>query len=264
MYGANRSGKRSPLKQKPLRLPGASLGEERTRILDDVLLPVLLAASFAVAFAGVEWWRSLTQSPPQPVVATILALCVVAFCAFRVRGVRARLRLLRLGMEGEQVVGQFLEAHRGEGWHIFHDIPGLGFNIDHVVVSPKGVFAIETKTYSKPVNGEAKVKYDGDKVLVNGSEPDRDPVAQARAVRDWIRDLLFDTTAIKYPVRGVVVFPGWWVEPPKTGKRPEIWVLNEKAFVKFVDNQPVVIRSEDVALAASRLSNYITSESRPA
>ena len=256
--------KRSPLKHKPLRLPGASLDEERTRILDDELLPLALAVSFAVVFASLEWWRALTQSPPQPAVATAVAVGVVAFCAYRFRGLRTRLQALKLGMEGEQAVGQFLEANRGEDWHIFHDVPGLGFNIDHVVVSPKGVFAVETKTFSKPVKGESKVRYDGEKVLVNGSTPDRDPVAQARAVRDWIRDLLFDTTAIRYPVRGVVVFPGWWVESPKTGKRPEVWVLNEKAFVKFVENEPIVIKSEDVALAASRLTNYITTESRPA
>ena len=35
-------------------------------------------------------------------------------------------------------------------------------------------------------------------------------------------------------------------------------VLNEKAFIKFVENEPVVIKREDVALAAARLVNYIT------
>jgi hypothetical protein len=260
---AKKTEKRSPLKEKPLRLPGASLSEERSRILDDELMPLALAIAFAVAFAVLEWFRTFVPSPPQPLAATLVAVLLIAFLVYRLRGTRARLRSLKLGMEGEQAVGQFLEAHRGADWHIFHDVPGPSFNIDHVVVCPKGVFAVETKTFSKPAKGEAKVTYDGDRVLVNGSKPDRDPVAQARAVRDWIRDLLFDTTAIKYPVRGVVVFPGWWVDSPKTGRRPEIWVLNEKAFVKFVENEPVV-KSEDVALAASRLVNYITTNSRPA
>jgi hypothetical protein len=34
--------------------------------------------------------------------------------------------------------------------------------------------------------------------------------------------------------------------------------LNEKAFVKWVANEIVVIKSEDAALAASRLVNYVT------
>lgn len=166
-------------------------------------------------------------------------------------------------MEGERAVGQYLEAHRAVGWHVFHDIPGQGFNVDHVVVTPKGIFAVETKTFSKPAKGEAKIQYDGRKLKVNGIEPDRDPIAQARAVRDWVRGLLLETTAIQFPVRGVVVFPGWWIDPvPKGAARPDIWVLNEKAFVKFIENEPVAIKSEDVALAASRIANYIANEAR--
>jgi Nuclease-related domain len=258
MWRPKRTNKRSPLKQAPLRVPGESLGQKRNDLLDEDLLPWVIAALVAVAFAGFEWWTFLTKAPPQPGAATFVAACAVAFGAYRFFRVRGQLRDLKLGMQGEQVVGQYLDAHRGEGWHVFHDVPGPGFNVDHVIVSPRGVFAVETKTFSKPARGGATVRYDGDKVLVNGLLPDRDPIIQARAVRDWIRGLLLDTTAIKYPVRGVVVFPGWFVDSPKTGTRPDVWVLNEKALVKFIENEPVVIKSEDVALAAARMVNYIT------
>jgi len=255
---AKANQKRSPLKHKSLRVPGESLSEERDRIVEDELLPVFMIATFAVLFAVLEWWRWLTKTPPHPVAATLLAVAMIAFCGYRLLKVRARLRPLRLGLEGERVVGQFLESHRGADWHVFHDVVGPGFNVDHVIVSPKGVFAVETKTFSKPAKGEAVVKYDGERILVNGREPDRNPVVQARAVRDWIRELLLDTTAIRFPVRGVVVFPGWWVESPKGKTRPDVWVLNEKAFVKFIENEAVVIDEADVALASSRLVNYIT------
>ena len=258
MAGTRQSDTRSPLKQDPLRLPGQSLSEHRSDIVDGELLPLFLAVGFAVVYAGIEWWEWLSKTPPQPVVATLIAVCVFAYAAYRFPKLRVRLRALQLGMQGEQVVGQFLDSHRGQDWHIFHDVQGSGFNVDHVIVSPKGIFAVETKTRSKPARGEAKIQYDGAKVLVNGFEPDRDAVVQARAARNWIRDLLFDTTAITYPVRGVVLFPGWFVESPKTGTRPDIWVLNEKAFIKFVENEPAVIKSEDVALATACLVNYMT------
>mgnify|MGYP000447730379 CR=1 FL=1 len=33
-----------------------------------------------------------------------------------------------------------------DGCRIFHDVPAAAFNLDHVIVGPTGVFALETKT----------------------------------------------------------------------------------------------------------------------
>lgn len=88
---------------------------------------------------------------------------------------------LRLGMEGEKYVGQSLEALRRQECQGFHDLLGDGFNIDHVVVAPQGVFVIETKTRSKPARGPVTIDFDGERVLVNGFAPDRDPVPKFAA-----------------------------------------------------------------------------------
>lgn len=250
--------KRSPLKEKPLRSPGDSLQEEIQRLIADQLLPAVLTAVFVLLLAAYEWWRWLTSAPPQPVAVTLIACTFVVYAAYRFVSVHPQLRSLRLGREGERTVGQFLEELRGQGFHVFHDIPGDGFNIDHVVVAPQGIFAVETKTFSKQVKGEAKVVQDGDRILVNGFEPDRNPVVQARAIRDWLSGLLFDTTGRRYPVKGVVVLPGWWVEPPADNERTDIWVLNPKALPAFIAHEPVVLKEEDMALVSHRLTNHVT------
>ncbi|MBN1547047.1 MAG: NERD domain-containing protein [Syntrophaceae bacterium] len=54
----------------------------------------------------------------------------------------------RLGYEGEMATGQELNMLMLEGYHVFHDFPADRFNIDHIVVSPNGVIAIETKAKS--------------------------------------------------------------------------------------------------------------------
>jgi hypothetical protein len=61
---------------------------------------------------------------------------------------------LRLGLEGERTVGHALEELRVYGYQVFHDIPGNKFNIDHVIAGPAGIFTIETKTRSKPGDGD--------------------------------------------------------------------------------------------------------------
>lgn len=252
-----RSKKRSPLKQKALRSPGDSLHEERERIVMDRVLVWIMASVFLGLLAGMEWWRLLTQSPPQPVILTVLAAAVIAFTALRIHRVLPEIRALNLGLEGERAVGQLLESERQPEWRVFHDVPGKGFNVDHVLVAPQGIFAIETKTFSKPAKGKASVSYDGATVRVNGHVPHRDPIAQVAASRDWLRDLLLDMTGKRYQVRGVVLFPGWFVETP-SGLRPDVWVLNEKAFLKYVENERNCIEPEDVALAASRIALHVT------
>jgi hypothetical protein len=215
MSGRTKREKRSPLKRKPLRNPGDSVQEELDDLLVGDFLAVVFAALFAVILAGWEWWRFYTSTPPQPVPLTFVAVATVAFAGYRFAHLRKRTASLKLGRDGEKAVAQYLEAHRGPDWRLFNDIPADHFNIDHVVIAPQGIFVLETKTFSKPMKEsgqDAKVVYDGAKIRVDGHSPDRDPVAQARAVRDWIRDVLAETTGRHVTPRGVVVMPGWWID----------------------------------------------------
>ncbi len=257
MADSKRAGKRSPLKRKPLRNPGESLQDEIHTILTEQMIPPMVVAFLSILIAAMEWWRYFRAAPPQPVILSALAFLAVIYGSYKVVAIKKRIRALRLGMDGEKAVGQFLEALRKQGCRIFHDIVGNGFNIDHVVIGPRGLFTVETKTYSKPARGRATAACDGERILFNGLEPDRNPITQARAARDWLRELLLENTARKFPVKGVVVLPGWYVESTK-GSRPDIWVLNPKAFPSFIEHEPVVLKDEDIALASSRLINYVT------
>jgi hypothetical protein len=248
---------RTPLKRAPLRNPGQSIEERISELLDDRVLAPLVMVLFLCVLSGLEWLQSITHAPPQPVLPTVLALMGVGFVMRRLVVVRREIKRLRLGLDGEKAVAQYLERHRGEGWRLFNDLPGAGFNVDHVLVTPQGVFAIETKTISKPVRGEAKITYDGEQVLVNGLAPERNPLVQARAARDWIRSILEDTTDRTFPVRAVVLFPGWYVTRTGSRRKSDVWVLNEKALPAFIEHEESVVASEDVALVASRLEDHI-------
>lgn len=247
---------RSPLKKKPLRNPGESIQQEMETLLENEVLPHVMGAAIAIIFAVYEWVRWITNTPPQPIPITVFALIFAAFTTYKVVTVRQRYRNLRLGLEGEKAVGQYLERLRVQGCYIFHDIIGDKFNIDHVVVSPKGIFVIETKTYSKPIRGEAIATFDGEEVLVNGFKPDRNPATQVRALSNWLREMLYESTSKKYPVRGVVLLPGWFVKMQLKEKR-DVWVLEPKAFPSFLEREPAVLAPEDLALIVSRISNYM-------
>lgn len=247
--------KRSPLKEKPLHNPGESIEQEMCRLLDDELWPVVVCTMFLLVIAGLEWVRKYHDVPPQPALISIMAILAIGYCVRKFVSVRRRFRHLNLGLQGEKTVGQYLEQLREKGYRVFHDIIGKGFNIDHVVLSTTGVYVIETKTFSKPAKGVVSAYFDGEKILVDGALPDRNAVEQVRALSSWLQNMLIETTSRKFPVRGVVLLPGWYVNRAK--RKSDVWVLNPKALPSFMDNEPTTLKEEDVALIASRISMYM-------
>jgi hypothetical protein len=251
----------SPLKAKPLRLPGESVDKEIDRWINDATLgPFFGAGSFCI-LALFEWYGYLTRAPRLPVVFTAIAVAALLYAAWRFRVIRKQVRQLRQGRDGERAVGQFLERLRDGGGQVFHDIPGEGFNLDHVVISTHGVYAVETKTWSKPWPN-AKIVVEGDALSVAGQVPDRNPIKQATAASRWLENELKKSTGKRFFVRGVVVFPGWFVE--QRGPSGDVWVLEPKALPAFIDSAPAMISAADVALAAYHLSRYVRSEAEKA
>lgn len=253
-----KSATRSPLKGKSLRNPGQSVDEQRWELLYDKLLPAYLLALLLLILAGLEWWRFYHPVAHAPWTYTVLALIGIVYFGWQFWRVLPQFHRLRLASEGERVVGQYLEQLRAQGYQVFHDIIGEGFNVDHVLIGPAGIFTVETKTRSKPTRGSAKVVFDGEHILVNGIEPDRDPVVQAKAQAGWLRELLYQSTGKKMAVRPVVVFPGWFVEQSH-GSIKKLWVLEPKALPVFLANEPDVLVPEDVKLASYHLSRFIRS-----
>lgn len=252
---------RSPLKDKPLRNPGQSVREQRFDLAyDKILAPFLLAALMSYV-AGTDWLRYFFPSTSLPWLSTLVAVIAIGYAAWQFVKNRPKLKALRLAEEGEKAVGQHLEGLRSRGYAVFHDLVGEGFNVDHVIIGPGGVFTIETKTWSKPAKGSPKITFNGETLLAAGREPDRNPVIQAKAQASWLQRLLAESTGKVYPVRPVVLFPGWFIEDSRPNRR-DLWVLEPKALPTFLANEKTQLPTEDVSLASSHLSRFIRAEER--
>ncbi len=246
---------KSPLKDKPLRNPGQSIDEQLRDLFDDRLLAPLMIALFLLLLAGMEWWRYYKPVKPAPFVFTAIAVLAVVFAAYRIATVWPRAKQLRLGRDGERAVGQFLERLRANGYEVFHDVVGNGFNVDHVLIGPAGIFTVETKTISKPAEGDATILFDGDTLRVAGFVPDRDPVVQAKAQASWLRAVVSESTGKKLPVRSVVLYPGWFVR--SAGPNPGVWVLEPKALPAFLESEEETLSAADIKLVTFHLSRFI-------
>jgi hypothetical protein len=161
------------------------------------------------------------------------------------------------GIRGEQIVGQMLEGLRSLGCKIYHDIAEDEYNIDHVIIGPQGIFAVETKTPSKPTKGQSAVIFDGKTVTVGGFPPDPDPVIQAKAAARRIREILREMTGKEPQVTPVILYVKWFVKPytSDTG----IIVMNQDYFYKSFDalQSPDILNTDQVNFLAAGLERYL-------
>lgn len=249
---------KSPIKGKPLRNPGQSVEEKIKDLIDDKMMTYVLAATFTITYAALEWVYWYMDTPRSPWVLTGLAIVVSIFSFYKLIKTRKIVKKYRQGLVGERVVGQYLDNLRKHGFDVFHDIVFEGFNIDHVVISKNGIFCIETKTYSKPEKGEAKIDYDGNTVLVNNYSASA-PIIQAKAAAKSLQELLEQSTGKKFNIRPVLLFPGWFINPINKDAHKDVWALNPKGFQTFARNQGEELTEEDAHLVSYHLSRYVRS-----
>ena len=253
---------KSPLKQSPLPNPGSSIDKKINELIDESAVGWIVVSGILFTITVLEWNRYLSPHPPSPLMYTFFFLLTTSFTVYRVITIRKTVKKLRQGRDGEIAVGQFLERCRTQGAQVFHDVPGTGFNLDHVVIDKSGIYIIETKTISKPEKGKAELVFDGKSISCNGLFATEAPIIQVKAGRSWLCDLLTESSGRKLSkqlFRSVVVYPGWFVIPTAAAKSSDVWVLNPKALPSFIGNSAEQLSSEDLNLYSFHLSKYIRS-----
>jgi len=118
-------------------------------------------------------------------------------------------------LDGEIAVAQLVDPLKRSGFHVYHDFQAKGFNIDHVLVGPNGVFAVETKARSKPDRGnntaDSKVKFDGQQ-LVFPDHRESAPIDQVKRQAKWLSKWLNSAVGENIPITPLLIIPGWWIE----------------------------------------------------
>ena len=140
-------------------------------------------------------------------------------------------RRLKQAIRAEHATAQELAASLAGDNRVIHDIRAKGFNIDHVVITPAGVFAVETKSRLKPPagNGAAavKVKYNGKQLEFPGWTETK-PIEQAERQARWLANYLREATGESFPVFAVLALPGWFIENTARVTDGMVRVINPK------------------------------------
>jgi hypothetical protein len=165
----------------------------------------------------------------------------------------------QLGYEGEIAVGQELNMLMKDGYNVYHDFQTDRFNIDHIVIGPAGVFAVETKARSKPSSDDAvkdaKVTHDGHQLRFPAWNESK-PVEQAKIQAKWLNRWLTKAVGQPVPVTPVLTLPGWYVERKKQGGIP---IINPKQFGALLKPKSGNILDEEMI---SRITHQIDQKCR--
>jgi len=219
--------KRLPFTQKILRPPGESLRIRLTELdekLSECLVQLFLSVYSPLLMAGLVTLQGVAVTTGVWIAILAIAAAASLYSAFRLwRTINVR-RRIRLGFEGERHVAEELNQLMLIGYRVFHDFlindkPHAIRNIDHVLIGPNGVFAIETKTRRKHkgANG-AKVTVLED-ALQYPWGLDKRALAQARNDAAWLSEWLSKISKQQVKVGSVLVLPGWFVD-----RRSKCWI----------------------------------------
>jgi hypothetical protein len=210
-------GKKNPLNFDLLRSPGQSLKERIEEINDRISDYLTFMFMGPLAMYAIVVSQYLTSTPPSPFLLILylgVALGLSVFFSLKIFRLMHTRTHYRLGYDCELMVGQGLHSLLAEGFRVFHDFPGDGFNIDHIAIGPTGVFAIETKGRAKSTTVENRnweVRYDGRQLAFPGWTETR-PITQAVDQAKWLRTWLCQATGSETPVEPVLAVPGWYIK----------------------------------------------------
>lgn len=232
-YVVDRDDRRSPINLALHHQAGEQLRRAVEKANDtfseSMTLVAILGPLFMLAWLLVRMehfdWTQLQLGLGDGLLA-MFALVMWGGLTWRTIAAGRRLRRLRRGLRAELATAQCLTPLIAEGCYVLHDVPGDGFNIDHVVIGPQVVFAVESKSRMKPAKGgkdSARVQYDG-KLLRFPEHAETKPLDQAKAQARWLQRELSGAVGEDIKVVPVLSLPGWFVDG--RGNRDDVVVCN--------------------------------------
>ena len=220
--------------EKMLRGAGHSLSVKIERRTEKLFLRVILIVCLPLAvllFGGsflsdaLQGWNFAAWLGGMVGLGALLAW----FLSFRIKSLANE----SLGLQGERLVGETLNWLMKDGYGVFHDYPiepdGKSGNVDHVVVGPNGVFAIETKAVRKPKEApEGKnyeVMFDGKRLKYPHFTTKKGGIGQATQNARLLAKHLSSSIDELVEVVPILTLPGWFVESQSSHP---LLVLNPK------------------------------------
>lgn len=225
--------RRSPLHGRQIgHVPGQQLIKRQVEAGDGMLLSgvvmYLSAPMMLLAWALVRLPPDRLRLDGTTWMFVVGAIVVFAWGAYDFAKQLRRAQTASDGLLAERVTGMQLNRLVADGCVVLHDLPAENFNIDHIVIGPRAVYAVETKSFRRPKGqGDAavhRVTFDG-KALHFTDFINTDASEQAARQAKWLKRQLQESPGIDVPVVPALALPGWYIDKTEAGKTSEVVVF---------------------------------------
>jgi hypothetical protein len=226
-----------------------SFRDELDRLGQKRLIPIIVIPTLFVMVWGVECVQKYVGRNLDPQFWAFIALTVTIYGGFEIFRLRPHLRRFHRGTQGEHKVADVLDQLRAKGFVPIHHLPGEGFHVDHVVVGPTGVYALETKTRV----GSGTIEYrDNSALIFGGRISDSRPLSQARSSAGAVHAHLQQHFGENYSVKPLLVFVGNWRVEREAGDF-DVDVVTADRLEKYFDRQQPELTSGEIEKISSHL-----------
>lgn len=251
------------------RIQGENL-QKKIRDLEWSFWEIVLCPVYFGIFAIFAWlaaFNIIVLNLFSAILFTLITIVISFRSHKKFKKNRETLVKCRKGLEGERFVGEMLNKMSSDSICVFHDIPGERLNVDHIIVSTRGIFAIETKHFDR--NKCHEFYFDGNMVqrkMPNGKFilcPRLLPQMDGEAC--FIHDEIKRRTEMDVPVIKVAIIIGCFIHTPaennpdKCIKRyfDKYWITNEKLFKKMFMEEKEIYDDSVVKLISTHINEFV-------
>lgn len=250
--------RQSPLTRDLLRPPGHSLRGKIASIDFDIALYAFALLAVPLVMYTMHVSQSYFGGVPESWLRIGASLLFIAVAEIWI-GKRLLISLKErrdhaFGLDGELATAEELNQLMLNGCRVFHDVPIQYGNVDHVVVSHSGVYAVNTKALGKlPSNdGNANVIVDHTKNVIRFPDWTYSiPIDQLTREAKCLSDYLTNAVGKQIKAEPMIALPGWYIKE-RIGRGP-VYVINPKNPQKFFIQNRQVLSVETVQQVAHQL-----------
>ncbi len=215
-----------------------------------------LVAVIVLGIAGYEWLRTVISMPQQPLVMTVFALLIVAYCAMRIGILWPQFRSVKGGQNLWRMMMVDFAALGEKGFYLYDGLRDAdGTALAPVLVGPKGVFTLVIRT-NPPTGrlGEKIEHLDNQTLHVGGRPAFADPLSQARVAAQRVASLLARAEVECDRVWPVLLYPGWKITGSPADR--DVLVTSEKSFVQEVTSVPGALEPKQILALTEVLTAF--------
>ena len=224
--------------------------DQSIRVFQRMLMTTMLVIAALGVFEGaffsisvLQWDRTSWGFLAMGLMGVVGAFYVCRFQSERIDRYERERMNWRKGALGEHAVLNTLES-LSDRYFVLNDVRTANGNLDHIVVGPTGLFAIETKNW----RGLVTVNEQG-KLLTNGvpsTQPCFRPfLGRGMSVLDQVRVLARRDNIY---VRAVMVFPKAWVNAP-FGSTGKVHCMTDETLCSYIEDLKYSDSLDDNAVA---------------